>query len=42
MRMHTGRLAFHRFLIYGSLLLIILLTTLANLHWVNVNVVLAS
>jgi 4-amino-4-deoxy-L-arabinose transferase-like glycosyltransferase len=37
-----AQLAFHRFLVYGVLLLIILLTTLANLHWVNVNVVLVG
>lgn len=40
--MHTARQAFHRYLIYGSLLLIILLTTLANLRWTQVNVVLVG
>jgi 4-amino-4-deoxy-L-arabinose transferase-like glycosyltransferase len=38
MTTHTARLAFHRYLVYGALLLIILLTTLANLRWIVVNV----
>ncbi|MFO7632685.1 MAG: glycosyltransferase family 39 protein [Caldilinea sp.] len=37
MTTHTARLAFHRYLVYGSLLLIILLSTLASLHWISVN-----
>lgn len=42
MTTHNARLAFHRYLVYGSLLLIILLTTLANLRWITVNVVLVG
>uniref|UniRef100_A0A7C1JSX5 Glycosyltransferase RgtA/B/C/D-like domain-containing protein n=1 Tax=Caldilinea aerophila TaxID=133453 RepID=A0A7C1JSX5_9CHLR len=40
--MYKSRQAFHFYLVFGALLLLLLLTTLANLHWVNVNVVLVG
>lgn len=42
MTLYKSRQAFHFYLIFGALLLLLLLTTLANLHWVTVNVVLVG
>lgn len=42
MTTHKSRLAFHVYLVGAALSLLILLTTLAHLHWVSVNVVLVG
>ncbi|WP_298984600.1 glycosyltransferase family 39 protein [Caldilinea sp.] len=42
MTTHRSRLAFHFYLVGAALSLLILLTTLAHLHWVSVNVVLVG
>lgn len=40
--MHAAHLAFRRYLLYGALSLIILISTLTNLHWIRNNIVLVG